>query len=31
MTVTLSRWDKAPYVFVNGDLPPEVVRRVVEH
>lgn len=24
MTVTLSRWDKAPYIFVNGDLPPDV-------
>ena len=28
MTVTLSRWDKAPYVFVNGDLPPEVERAI---
>ena len=24
MTVTLARWDKAPYVFVNGNLPPDV-------
>jgi len=26
MTVTLSRWDKAPYVFINGDLPPDARR-----
>lgn len=23
MSATLARWDKAPYVFVNGDLPPD--------
>lgn len=30
MTVTLSLWDKAPYVFVNGDLPEQVVDALEE-
>ena len=28
--LTLSKWDKAPYIFVNGDLPTEVERAVDE-
>jgi len=28
MTVTLARWDKAPYVFVNGDLSPDIVNTI---